>query len=264
MGSPTSSLAFSSYPDVATLMLVETEDLIPLIAPIVWPLFGAVMALRCPTQALQVAGSAPTLSILHFVTTKGSQRDPTYQSAVRSFANLRPPMAYTVIKDRKQVEYIYTTIIRARAQCALPMPLEFHLVAWFHAPLDPNSGAVATFMDWDEPVILSENPSHHHPKTRWSQAMREGAQQATLPVRVRHFAHVLHSGGTPRPDCPHIRCDHLLVKTRVTGLRNSPTVPALENDSSNGGEGTKQEKLTGQRRGPQQSAHRAGSIPQLA
>ena len=89
---------------VATLKLVETEDLIPLVAPIVWPIFGAVMALRYPTQALRVAASAPTLSILHFVTTNASQRDPTYQSAVQSFANLRPPMAYTVIKDRKQVE----------------------------------------------------------------------------------------------------------------------------------------------------------------
>ena len=57
---------------IATLMLVETEDLIPLIAPIVWPMFGAVMALRYPTQALRVAASAPALSILHFVTSDGS------------------------------------------------------------------------------------------------------------------------------------------------------------------------------------------------
>ena len=49
---------------VATLMLVETEDLIPLTAPIVWPIIGAVMALRYPTQVLRVAASAPSLSIL--------------------------------------------------------------------------------------------------------------------------------------------------------------------------------------------------------
>ena len=89
---------------IATLMLVETEDLIPLRAPIVWPIFGAVMALRYPTQALRVAASAPALSILHFENTKGSQRGPTYQAAVRNFASLRPPMAYTIIKDKKQVE----------------------------------------------------------------------------------------------------------------------------------------------------------------
>ena len=45
---------------IATLMLVETEDLKPLIAPIVWPTFGAVMALRYPTQALRVAALAPS------------------------------------------------------------------------------------------------------------------------------------------------------------------------------------------------------------
>ena len=52
---------------VASLVLVETEDLIPLIAPIVWPLIGRLMALRYPTQPLRVAASTPTLFILHFV-----------------------------------------------------------------------------------------------------------------------------------------------------------------------------------------------------
>ena len=63
------------------------------------------MACRYPTQALRVAASAPVLSILHFVTSDGSQRGPTYQTAVRKIAGRRPPMAYTVIKDQKQVEY---------------------------------------------------------------------------------------------------------------------------------------------------------------
>ena len=58
--------------EIATIMLVETEDLMPLFAPIVWPIFGAVMALRYPMQALRVAALVPTLSILHFVTSDGS------------------------------------------------------------------------------------------------------------------------------------------------------------------------------------------------
>ena len=49
---------------MATLMLVETDDLMPLIAPIVWPIFGAVIALRYPTQALRVA--ANTLLYPHY------------------------------------------------------------------------------------------------------------------------------------------------------------------------------------------------------
>ena len=52
---------------IASLMLVETEDLIPVIAPIIWPIFGPMMALRYPTQPVRIAASSPTLSILHFV-----------------------------------------------------------------------------------------------------------------------------------------------------------------------------------------------------
>ena len=139
---------------VATLMLVETEDLIPLAAPVIWPIFGAVMALRYPTQALRVAAVAPSLSILHFVTSNGSLQGPTYQSVIRSFANLRPPMAYTIIKDRQQVEHNYLTLIKARARSSLPLPMEFHPVIWLHAPLNPNNGAVATFDEWDVPIVL--------------------------------------------------------------------------------------------------------------
>ena len=139
---------------IATLMLVETEDLIPLIAPILWPIFGAVMALRYPTQVLRVAANAPTLSILYFVTSDGSQRGPTYQRAVSSFASLRRPMAYTIIKDKKQVEYNFASIIRARARCALPMPMEFHPIAWLHIPLDPETGAADSFANWNAEVVL--------------------------------------------------------------------------------------------------------------
>ena len=139
---------------IATLMLVETEDLIPLIAPILWPIFGAVMALRYPTQVQRAAANAPTLSILHFVISDGSQRGPFYQRAVSSFASSRPPMAYTIIEDRKQVEHNFVSIIRARARCALPMPLEFHPVAWLHISINPETGAALSFADWNAEVVL--------------------------------------------------------------------------------------------------------------
>ena len=73
---------------------------------------------------------------------------------VRNFANFQPPMAYTVIKDRKQVEYNFVTLIRARARCAVPMSLEFHTVEWLHAPIKPDTGTLQDFTDWDEPGIL--------------------------------------------------------------------------------------------------------------
>ena len=133
-------------------MLLETEDLIPLIAPIIWPIFGAVMALRYPTQTLRVAAHTPTLYILHFVSTNGSQRGPTYQTAVRNFACFRPPMAYTVIKNRWNINL--QAITQAHARCALPMPVEFHPVAWLHIPIDLQTGAVDSFAEWDVPVVL--------------------------------------------------------------------------------------------------------------
>ena len=139
---------------MATLMLVETEDLIPLIAPIVWSIFGAVMALRYPTQVLRMAANTPTFSILHFVTTDGTQPEPTYRGVVANFSSVRPPMACTIIKDKKQVDHNFTSIIRARARCALPMPMEFHPIAWLHIPLNPATGAAHSLADWNTEVIL--------------------------------------------------------------------------------------------------------------
>ena len=127
---------------IASLMQVETEDQVPVIAPIMWPIFGAVMALRYPTQPLRVAASTPTLSILHFVDPQDDARPPNFQMLVRHFANFRPPMAYLIIKEKKQVEHNFVTLIRARARCALPMPLDLHPVEWLHAPINPSTGTL--------------------------------------------------------------------------------------------------------------------------
>ena len=112
------------------------------------------MALRYPTQPLKVAASTPTLSLLHFVSTDNSQRPPTYQALVRKFANLQTSMTYTVIKDEKQIEHNYSTLIEARARCALPMSLDFYPVVWLHIPLCPETGAVDNFLEWYEAAIL--------------------------------------------------------------------------------------------------------------
>ena len=88
------------------------------------------------------------------MTSNGPLQGPTYQSVIHSFANLRPPMAYTIIKDRQQVEHNYLTLIKARARSSLPLPMEIHPVVWLHTPLNPNNGAVATFDGWDVPVVL--------------------------------------------------------------------------------------------------------------
>ena len=113
---PTQLPGFLFPSQVATLMLGETKDPSPLITFIVWPIFGAVMALGYPTQTLRVAASTSNWSILHFVRANESQRGgPTYQTVVRNFASLRHPMAYSMIKDRRQVEHNFVTIFRGSA-----------------------------------------------------------------------------------------------------------------------------------------------------
>ena len=52
------------------------------------------------------------------------------------------------------MEHNFAAIIRARARCALPMPMEFHPVALLHIPIDPHTGAVDSFAEWDVPVVL--------------------------------------------------------------------------------------------------------------
>ena len=113
-----------------------------------------MMALRYPTQPLRVAASSPTLSILHFVDPQDDARPPEFQTLVRDFANFRPPMAHTIIKDKKQVEHNFVTLIRARARCAIPMSLELHPVDLLHAPINPGTGALQHFASWDEPGNL--------------------------------------------------------------------------------------------------------------
>ena len=113
------------------------------------------MALIYPTQALRVAASAPVLSILHFEKTDGSQWGPTYQTAVRNYACLRPQGRYSHQRPETsgKVEYNFTAIIRARARCALPMPKAFHPVAWLHILLDSHTGTVDSFAGWGTAVV---------------------------------------------------------------------------------------------------------------
>ena len=63
-------------------------------------------------------------------------------------------MANTIIKEKKQVEYNFTSIIPGRARCTLPMPMEFHPVAWLHTPLNQGTGAADSFADWNAEVVL--------------------------------------------------------------------------------------------------------------
>ena len=189
---------------IASLMLVETEDLVPMIAPIVWPIFGSRMALRYPTQPLRVAAKAPTLSILHFVDPEDDARQPDFQMLVRNFANFRPPMTYTIIKDKKQVEYNFSALIRARARCAVPMSLELHPVEWLHAPVEPSTGALQGFASWDEPGILRVLTN--------AERRLGGRRKGSTPERLQHrviqdVSRMYNPRATPQADTATILSD---------------------------------------------------------
>ena len=49
-------------------------------------------------------------------------------------------MAYTIIKDRKQVEHNYSTLIHARAQCAVPLLLRIPSELVVLHPSNPETG----------------------------------------------------------------------------------------------------------------------------
>ena len=115
------------------------------------------MALRYPTQPLRMTASTATLSILHFVDPEEDSTPRSLHALVRSFANFRPRMAYTIIKEFKQYQqtkYTLVTLFSARALCNLLMSMEYHPVEWLHTPINPETGTMLEFASWNEEVTL--------------------------------------------------------------------------------------------------------------
>ena len=105
-------------------------------------------------------------------------RPPRFQTLAHDFANFRPPMAYTIIKDKKQVEHNFVTLIRARARCAKPMSSDLHPVEWLHAPINLSTGAFQDFASWDKPGILRAS-------TNAVQRLG-GRRKGTTPEKLQH------------------------------------------------------------------------------
>ena len=113
-------------------------------------------------------------------------------------------MAYTIIKDKKQVEYNFSALIRARARCAVPMSLELHPVEWLHAPVEPSTGALQGFASWDEPGILRVLTN---PERRLG-----GRRKGSTPERLQHrviqdVSRMYNPRVTPQADTAKILSD---------------------------------------------------------
>ena len=123
---------------------------------------------------------------------------------VRNFANFRPPMAYTIIKDKQQVEYNFSALIRARARCTVPMSLELHPVEWLHAPVEPSTGALQGFASWDEPGILRVLTNAE----RRLGGRRKGSTQERLQHRIiQDISRMYNPRVTPQADTAKILSD---------------------------------------------------------
>ena len=104
---------------LADFTLSEVEDLIPVLAPVLTPIYGAIGILRYPTNPLRPACETPSTSILTFL--KNKRPDNNQQMLERGPFMLVPKM-YTTIKaeiqqDEKLMGFLLT---RTKKACALP------------------------------------------------------------------------------------------------------------------------------------------------
>ena len=81
---------------MAILMLAETEDMMPVLAPALYPIFGILTTLRYPTQSLRtVTQGHKSQNLIAFL--KDSPAN-TLEQNIKCQMSVFPPMAYTVLK----------------------------------------------------------------------------------------------------------------------------------------------------------------------
>ena len=118
---------------LADLTLAEVEDLVPVIAPVLIPIFGALGVLRYPTKPVSMAVQVATVSIFTYL--RGSP-PMSYECMIQETLSGEMPQAYTTIKTELQAEEIMMGVIRARLRKAAVLPREYGPVNWYNAPMD--------------------------------------------------------------------------------------------------------------------------------
>ena len=117
---------------LADLTLAEVEDLVPVQAPVLAPIFGAIGIARYPTKPVSLAVSVPTVYICTYLQ---GVRPHTYATMLANTLSGEVAQAYTTIKTEKQLEENLMGVLRARTRKASPLPLEHSPVNWYTAPL---------------------------------------------------------------------------------------------------------------------------------
>ena len=118
---------------LADFTLSEVEDLIPVLAPVLTPIFGPTGILRYPTKPLRLASETPSVSILTFIK---NIKPHNYQQMLERGLYLRVPRMYTTIKNETQQDENLSGILKARTKKACTLPREYGPVNWYTSPLD--------------------------------------------------------------------------------------------------------------------------------
>ena len=121
---------------LADLILSEVEDLIPVLAPMLTPIYGAIGVLRYPTKPLRFASETPSTSILTFLKYK---RPHDYQQMLRLF--MLVPRMYIMIKAEIHQYENLMGILLIRTKNARALPREYGPVR-YASPLDSSGTPV--------------------------------------------------------------------------------------------------------------------------
>ena len=117
---------------IADLTLVEVEDFVATMAPVLAPIFGAVGVCRYPTKPLSMAVQVHMVSFCTYLQGRPSLAYPRVVHAVLSG---EMPHGHTTLKSEKQLVENLMGLLRARTRKACPLPREHGPVNWYSAPL---------------------------------------------------------------------------------------------------------------------------------
>ena len=132
---PRENPGFTMPQQLADLTLGEVEDLVPVVAPVLISIFGALGLLRYPTQPVSLAVHVATVSIFTYL--QGSP-PMSYAQMIRETYSGEVPQAYTTVKTEQQVEENMMGVVRAHSRKAAVVPREYGPINWYNAPMDLN------------------------------------------------------------------------------------------------------------------------------
>ena len=120
---------------LADLTLAEVEDVVPVVAPVLIPIFGALGLLRHPTKLVSLAVHIATVSIFTYL---HGNPPMSYDQMIRETLSGEMPQEYTTIKTEQQAEENMMGVVRARSRKAAVLPRQYSPINWYNAPVDLN------------------------------------------------------------------------------------------------------------------------------